>query len=267
MAAMAPEAAEGPYAALSARQTITIKRSQLATCVVQSEWWFRFCALFNGGALYRGLGERLAERERIARELHDTLLQGVQGLFLQTAAALEALPAQDSCRRALERTLERAEELLNEGRARIRDLRGDSQHSRTLVQAIALDAREIAPNTEATYSVRPSGNSQTLHPVVFDEVLLIVREALANAFIHAGASRIEAEVRYTKAALQVSVCDNGQGFDTAVLASKRWQQHWGLLGMQERARKLGGRVDIHSMRSLGTRIELNVPAAVAYLLH
>ena len=254
MAVIARKSAEDVYEHIWASRPIP----------VVPHWWFRLRTMFYAGMAYGGLGERLAERERIARELHDTLLQGVQGLLLQTGSALEVLPAQDSSRRALEHALERTEKLLSEARARIKELRGDSQGSRTLIQAVALEAREIAPSYKGVYSVSANGNPQKLHPVVFDEVLLIAREAHANAFLHAGASRVETEVRYTKTALQVSVRDNGQGFDPPHGVSKRWQQHWGLLGMHERARKLGGRVTIHSKRSLGTQIELSVPATVAY---
>jgi signal transduction histidine kinase len=119
-------------------------------------------------------------------------------------------------------------------------------------------------NREVGFKVTVVGSPLLLHPVVRDEVYRITREALANAFEHSKASSIEAEITYARASLSARVRDNGCGIDSEILSSGR-QGHWGLPGMQERARKIGGHLKIWSNPGAGTEIDLSVPAKVAYV--
>jgi signal transduction histidine kinase len=210
------------------------------------------------------LEERLAERERIGRELHDTLLQGVQGLILRFQATAEVMPAHLPARRAMERTLERADVLLEQGRARIKGLRDPSSALVALSEALAREGEHVKSYYEGDVIISVEGLPRDLHPIVREEVLLIGREALGNASRHAHATRIEADLFYGDSELRMRVRDNGGGIETFVLRDRGTRGHWGLLGMHERARSLGARLEIWSAANAGTEIDLRVPAAVAY---
>jgi signal transduction histidine kinase/ligand-binding sensor domain-containing protein len=207
---------------------------------------------------------RLAERERIARELHDTLLQGVQGLILRFQAATDMISARDPAREAMERTLERADDLLGESRARVLDLRDPVSGLVALQEALAAEGEQLAAAYPGEFSVSAEGVPRALHPIVREETLLLGREALVNAFRHAQATRIEVEVHYGDAGLRMRIRDNGCGIDPAVHADGGRRGHWGLSGMRERAKLLSARLDIWSTAGGGTEIDLRVPATMAY---
>jgi signal transduction histidine kinase/ligand-binding sensor domain-containing protein len=245
----------------------------------QTKWFYALCALMClalSGALYRvrmqqvsaqvraRLEERLAERERIARELHDTLLQGVQGLILRFQAATDRIPGREPARGLMERALERADELLGESRARVKDLRTPTSSVVELPQALAAEGEQLALAHPVQFRASTEGTPRELHPIVREEALLLGREALANAFRHANASQIEADVYYGETELRMRVRDNGSGIDQALLHEGGRVGHWGLLGMRERANKLSANLDIWSTQDAGTEIDLRVPAAVAY---
>jgi signal transduction histidine kinase/ligand-binding sensor domain-containing protein len=212
------------------------------------------------------LQERLLERERIARELHDTLLQGFQGLVLTFEAATRRIPAGQASREAMEKALVRADEVLAEGRDRVRDLRDALSLQGELSKALNETAEDLALVHAATFGLTVKGRPRPLHPVVLEEAYLIVREALTNAFRHAAARRIEIEVVYGMRRLSIHVRDDGVGIDTEVLAKGGVPGHWGLPGMQERATKLGARLLLRTGRSAGsgTDVGLDVPAVIAY---
>jgi signal transduction histidine kinase len=210
------------------------------------------------------LEERLAERERIARELHDTLLQGVQGLILRFQAATDRIPGCEPARALMERALERADEMLGESRARVKDLRTATSGVVELPQALAAEGEQLALAHPVQFRASTEGAPRQLHPIVREEALLLGREALANAFRHAKAGQIEADVSYGKTELRMRVRDNGSGIDQALLQAGGRVGHWGLLGMRERAEKLSAHLDIWSTQDAGTEIDLRVPAAVAY---
>jgi signal transduction histidine kinase len=140
------------------------------------------------------LEERLAERERIGRELHDTLLQGVQGLILRFQATAEVMPAHLPARRAMERTLVRADALLEQSRARVKGLRNPSSALVPLSEALAREGEHLKSYYEGEVIVSVEGVTRDLHPIVREEVLLIGREALSNASRHAQSTRMEAEI-------------------------------------------------------------------------
>ena len=206
------------------------------------------------------LEERLAERERIARELHDTLLQGFQGLILGFQAVAEQIPAEQPLHNQAERLLDRAENVLVEGRDRVRDLRvaqAGGELSRMLADAAA--SLELTPQI----TVVVEGTPRTLHPAICDEIMAIGKEALFNIARHAQAKSIEIGIRYDRAQLVARFLDDGVGIDQATLDQGR-EGHFGLTGMRERARKIRASFVVTSRVGSGTEIELVVPASVAY---
>jgi signal transduction histidine kinase/ligand-binding sensor domain-containing protein len=225
---------------------------------------FRMRALQISTQVRSRLEVRLAERERIARELHDTLLQGFQGLILRFQAAADMVSEREPAREAMERTLERADGLLDESRARVKDLRHPSSGLVALEEALATEGEQLAADYPGEFSITAEGLPRALHPIVREETLLLGREALVNAFRHAQATRIEAELHYGDTGLRMRVRDNGCGIDPAVLTKGGLLGHWGLLGMRERSKTLSARLDMWSTAGAGTEIDLRVPAAVAY---
>lgn len=161
--------------------------------------------------------ERLAERTRIARELHDTLLQSFQGLMLHFQAANDLLPA-GAAKEALEKALDRADQAIAEGRDAIQNLRSSTTVTNELAQSMAALGEELgrAPDGERgspTLRVSVQGTPRDLHPILRDDVYRIAREALRNAFHHAQANRIEAEITYGERLLSLRIRDDGKGID------------------------------------------------------
>ena len=245
----------------------------------QTRWFYALCALACLGVLtvsyrvrvrqvaaqVRGrLEARLAERERIARDLHDTLLQGMQGLIWRFQAATDRIPADEPARQLMEQSLDRADKLLGESRDKVKDLRPAASEAADLAKALAAEGEQFAQLHDAQFKVSVEGARRDLHPIVREEGLLIGREALSNAFQHAQARNIEAEVSYGDAALHVRIRDDGRGISPARARRRRKPGHFGLLGMRERAKKLGAHLEVWSKPGAGTEVDLRVPADVAY---
>ena len=217
------------------------------------------------GRLHERLEIRHSERERIARELHDTLLQGIQGLILRFHAIGERIPRQDPTRIMIDQALDRADEVLVDGRNRVRDLRVSDNATKDLAVAFAALGKELSQQHHPVmFRVVSSGTQQETDPVIREEVYLIGREALINAFQHANATEIEVEIAYDLKQLRICVRDNGIGIDSEILQAGRKPGHWGLVGMRERAGCIGGQLKIWARPGLGVDIELMVPAAIAY---
>ncbi len=213
--------------------------------------------------------ERLSERTRIARELHDTLLQSFQGLMLHFQRARNLLPTDPlQAGQHLDSALAGAEQAIVEGRNAIHDIRSTALVNEDLAQAMTALGRELSVSDAGAPSpdlnVVEEGASRPLDPVVRDEIYRIVREALRNAFSHAQAKNIEAEIAYGEKLLRVRIRDDGAGIDPHVLASGDRAGHWGLPGMRERAQQIGGHLDVWSELGAGTEVELTVPASAAY---
>jgi signal transduction histidine kinase len=211
--------------------------------------------------------ERLAERTRIARELHDTLLQSFQALMLHFQIVNELLPPGEA-RDALEKALDRADQAIVEGREAIQNLRASTALTNELTQALAALGDELssAPDFEkgsVKFLVSIEGTPRDLHPILRDDIYRIAREALRNAFRHAEASKIEAEVAYSQRLLRLRIRDNGKGIDPKHLDAGR-DGHWGLPGMRERAQQIGGQLDLWSEAGAGTEVELRIPGVIAY---
>lgn len=205
---------------------------------------------------------RTAERERIARDLHDTLLQGFQGLMLRLQAVADGLPAASDARQRLERSLERGDEALVEGRERVQQLRaagpgGDLAHA---LGALARDRAD--PRVAATVTVQ--GDARPLQALAEDEAILIGREALGNALRHAQAGCIDVVIAYTADGLRLTVTDDGIGLPADGPAAEGTRLRFGLIGMRERAARIGATLEIGAGDGAGTRIALWVPARRAY---
>lgn len=208
--------------------------------------------------------ERLEERERIARDLHDTLLQSVQGLILKFHAVWNQIPKDTPTYIALERTLDHADQILAEGRARIQNLRVDSASLSDLPAAFRCVAERTSQGRDATFKTVVEGRVRDLHPLVLEECYCIGREAIINSLSHSEAQRIEAEITYDSLQFRLRVRDNGRGIDPKILEAGGRPGHWGLRGMQERAQKIGGQLKFWSRPETGTEVELTVPGATAY---
>ncbi len=220
-------------------------------------------------ALNLAFGERLSERTRIARELHDTLLQSFQGLMLHFQKARDLLPLHPAeAVQTLDRALERADQAITEGRDAIQDIRSSNLLGIDLAEAITALGVELAAadvaGTPAAFGVTVEGAPKTLRPILRDEIYGIAREALRNAFRHASASRIETDITYGEQLLRLRIRDNGIGIDPGVLDQGERAGHWGLVGMRERAKRLGVRLEVWSREGAGTEVEVSAPASIAY---
>jgi signal transduction histidine kinase len=208
--------------------------------------------------------ERLEERERIARDLHDTLLQSVQGLILKFHAVLKQVPADMPAHNALEKTLDHADEVLAEGRARIQNLRVNPISLSDLPAAFRSIAEETSQSRETIFKTVVEGHVRDLHPLVLEECYCIGREAIINALTHSEGQHVELEITYDSRQFRLRVRDNGRGIDPKILEEGGRQGHWGLQGMRERAQKIGGQLKFWSRPETGTEVELIVPGATAY---
>ncbi len=210
--------------------------------------------------------ERLAERARIAQELHDTLLQGFLSASMQVHIARDRLADDSQVKPVLTRVLELMGQVIEEGRNAVRGLRLSPSASLDLEQAFAGFQRDADPKHAgkgADLRVIAEGKRRPLRPVLRDEVYSIGREALTNAFRHARAHHVEVELKYGVTRFQLLVRDDGCGIEPDVLRTGR-EGHWGLSGMRERADRIGARFRIFSNVSAGTEVELTVPARVAF---
>ena len=215
------------------------------------------------------LDERVNERTRIARELHDTLLQSFQGLMLRFQSARDLLPSHPAkAVEALDGALDRADQAIVEGRDAIQNLRSSTTVVNELAQAMTALAEDFAqgPNGErssVTFRASVEGTPRDLHPILRDDVYRIAREALRNAYRHAQASHIEAEVTYGVREVRLRIRDDGKGIDPQHLNAGR-ARHWGLTNMRERAQQIGSELNLWSEVGAGTEVELRIPGSVAY---
>jgi len=207
--------------------------------------------------------ERVNERGRIARELHDTLLQGFISVSMQLSVAMDQLPADSGARASFARAQKLTAQVIEEGRNAVRGFRSSDAETQRLEQAFSQVPQELNLKKLVNFQVIVEGRRQSLHPAIRNEVYLIGREALLNSFRHSGASRIEIELEYSPAQLRMFVRDNGCGIDEQFLQSGR-EGHWGLSTMRERAERIGAKLRALSRTGAGTEVELRVPAKVAF---
>lgn len=245
--------------------------------VVQSVWFKLALALLAAALLYLLYRQRLRintrralerfnlrveERESIARDLHDTLLQSMQGVIYSVKAMAMDLPPQEPMRRAMDRTVKLATDALVEGRDRVSELRAEAATRLNLsdaLQAIAAEHAGAAPQI----AVRSEGAPRELHPVVHDELLLMGRECLLNAIRHAQASEVKVVLQWGERTLKLVVSDNGVGMPAEVAATQSKPGHWGLEGLHERAHRLQAVLGLETGAG-GTEWTISVPAVLAY---
>jgi signal transduction histidine kinase/ligand-binding sensor domain-containing protein len=214
--------------------------------------------------------ERDEERTRIARELHDTLLQSFQGLMFSFQAARNLLPGRtEEAIRTLDGAICEGDGAIAEGRDAIQGLRANPSLESNLEHLLTAAGKELARSSTAEgeppdFRVMIEGTWQPLSPLLQDEVYRIAREILRNAFYHAHASRIEAELAYDNQFFRLRIRDNGKGIDRKVLEQGARQGHWGLPGVRERAKRIAARLKLWSEPGAGTEAELTVPARIAY---
>jgi signal transduction histidine kinase len=261
----------------------------VAPAYYQSYWFRLSCAVaFLGmlAAAYRlrlrqlsrefnlRLEGRVDERLRVARDLHDTLLQSFHGLLPRLQAAVNLLPGRASdARQVLEAAVDDAAQAITEARDAVQNMRSSATTENDLAKAVEAVGQELAAHhRDATgdtpaFSLEVEGAAQDLHPILRDEIYRIASEALRNAFLHAQARAIEVEIRYDPRQLRVRLRDDGIGIDADVLHQEGREGHFGFRGMRERAKGIGGKLEIWSEQGAGTEVELIVPAAVAYGAH
>jgi signal transduction histidine kinase len=215
------------------------------------------------------LEARVAERTRIARELHDTLLQGFQGLLLGFQTVFHLLPERPmEAKQRLGITIERAADAITEGRDAVQGLRDSVLEGNDLAPAISILGEELATHANQdrpAFCVAVQGQSRYLHPMLRDEIYKIAAEALRNAFQHARARRVDVEIRYEDEQFRMRVRDDGKGMDAAVLLGHAaGKAHFGLRGMRERATIMAAKLSVSSEVDAGTEVELRIPAGIAY---
>jgi len=242
-------------------------------------WWFRLSIVLVIGlvillffrlrvlSLTRQMNmrfeERLAERTRIAQELHDTLLQGFLSASMQLHVADEHLTADSPAKPLVGRVLKLMGRVIDEGRDALRGLRSWKMNSPDLEQAFSQIREEFPMHSQIGFRIIVEGTPRPLRSIIRDEIYQIGREALSNAFRHARASDIEVELEYASNHLRVLVRDNGSGIDAQVLLAGR-DGHWGLSGMKERTERIGGKLRVLSRAVAGTEVELSVPGKIAF---
>ncbi len=243
-------------------------------------WWFAALCVLAGlillGLLFRmqlrranarlreRLEERTLERERIARELHDTLLQGMQGIILRFQAVAASITGSQPAASQMEELLDRADAVLAESRDRVAELRNIPPQTSELPEAIAELLSTITKDQDVNISSGTTGQVRALDGSVNAEVFMIAREAISNALRHSECRVLETELVYERSWLRLRVRDDGRGIPEDVLREGGRTGHFGLAGMRERAKRLRGTLRISSQPGAGSEIELRIPASLAY---
>jgi len=213
------------------------------------------------------LEARLSERTRIARDLHDTLLQSFHGLLLRFQTVSNELPPGNT-KQKLDSAIDQAAEAITEGRDAVQELRSSTMVTNDLAVAISALGQELAAaetsEDSAVFRVTVEGTPRNLHPILRDEVYRIAAETIRNAFKHAHARQIEVEIRYDERQFRVRVRDDGKGIDPTILDGDGRAGHFGLHGIHERAELIGGKVTVWSERDSGMEVDLTIPASRAY---
>jgi signal transduction histidine kinase/streptogramin lyase len=208
--------------------------------------------------------ERISERERIARDLHDTFFQGIQGLLLRFQTGTSALPALEPVRPMFEDLLKQSDQVMREGRELVLDLRSHFSGDEDLAQAFASVCAELEAVFPTKYSVIVQGKTRPLQSRIGEEVFRIGKEAITNAFQHSEATTVEVEISFGDRDFKLHVRDNGCGIDPAIQETGTRAGHFGLTGMRERAKRIKAKLEIWSQIGAGTEIELSISAPNAF---
>ncbi len=255
----------------------------VAPAYYQTNWFRALCAVLFFAMLWAAyqwrvrqlqhqfditLDARVAERTRIARDLHDTLLQSAHGVLLRFQTVSQLLPERPmEAKEKLDHAIDQTADFITEARDQVQGLRDSTIQSNDLAMAIStLGADLTTDSTERRpeFRVAVEGEARNLHPIVRDEIYKIAAEALRNAFCHSQARQLEVEIRYDNEQFRLRVRDDGKGVDPAILSGQSREGHFGLSGMRERATLIGGKLAVWSEIDGGTEVELRVPASAAY---
>jgi signal transduction histidine kinase len=210
------------------------------------------------------LAQRIAERERVARDLHDTLLQGFHGLMMRFHLATQSIPQGQKARQEMEEAMDCADAILIESRDKIRDLRYESGREMSISQALLKLGEELKLQERASFETAVNGTPVDLDPMSYDDIYAIAKEALTNASRHSGASVIRAEIGFSQKCFRMRISDDGKGIESSVLNSGKRANHYGLAGMYERAVTLKADLRIANTNGRGAEVVLTVPSLVAY---
>jgi signal transduction histidine kinase/ligand-binding sensor domain-containing protein len=247
----------------------------------QANWFRTLCAMLFMALLWAAyqwrvrhlhhefemtLEARVGERTRIARELHDTLLQSAHGVLLRFQTVSQLLPGRPAeAKQKLDSAIDQTAQFITEARDEVQGLRDSTIERNNLALAISTLGQELALASSnqpcPEFQVTVEGTSQDLRPIIRDEIYKVAAEALRNAFCHAHAGRVEVEIRYGKDEFRLRVRDDGTGIDPAILARHGREGHYGLHGMRERAAIIGGKLTVWSEIDTGTEVELRVPVS------
>jgi signal transduction histidine kinase len=264
---------------LSTGEGATVRLQVLPT--VYQSWWFRSICLALAMAIValvyavrlRSAREKLRlrleatheERERIARDLHDTLMQSVQGLALQVHGWSEGNNDDpEEQRRAMRRAADAAQAAVREGRDKILELRASDANAVTLLDELRGTVEEFALIHPQSFDLAEAGRPSTLVPAAFEDVLEVAREGIRNAVLHSNARIVTVRIRYDTDALTLTICDDGDGLPASVAEAGYLEGRWGLVGMRERAHRLQARLSLFERVAGGTEMHLVVPGRVAY---
>jgi signal transduction histidine kinase/streptogramin lyase len=249
----------------------------------QTNWFRALCAIFLVALLWAAyqwrvrqlqhqfemtLEARVGERTRIARDLHDTLLQGAHGVLLRFQTVSQLLPDRPmEAKEKLDNAIDQTANFITEARDEVQGLRDSTVQSNDLALAISTLGQELrtdSANHRPAFRVVVEGEVRNLHPILRDEIYKIAAEALRNGLRHSQAREIEVEIRYDNEQFRLRVRDDGKGIDPAILSRQGSEGHYGLPGMRERATLIGGKLVVWSEANAGTEVELSVPASTAY---
>nr|WP_314547434.1 two-component regulator propeller domain-containing protein [uncultured Massilia sp.] len=252
---------------------------EIAPRLTQTVWFHALCAAAGAGLLAglyawrtrrlarrygERLRERLAERERIARALHDTLLQSMQALILRFHGVAKRLPAGSEGQRSIEDILDQADKVMTEGRNELLNLRTRRGDGDDIGHALVRFGQSLQEQFGPPFTLVATGTARAIEPGAHEEIYWIGREALFNAYQHARAGHIEAEIVYGDEHFGLFVRDDGAGMPDDVGPDGSKEGHWGVAGMRERALALGGSLEIWSRAGLGTELALQLPAQRVY---
>jgi signal transduction histidine kinase len=244
-------------------QTWWLKTASIIAALAVIAWVIRRRMQIVAENIRARLIERLDERERIARELHDTLLQGILSALMQLDLAEDELPKDSPVRGLVQRVLATLRQVTEEGRMALQGLRFQDAENNDLATAFQRIRKEFPHKDTIVFGVIAQGTARAVKAEVRNEIYRIGREAILNAYVHSEAVTIEVELQYARTHLSLIVRDDGRGIDSSILQGGR-EGHWGLTGMRERSQRVGATLKLWSRAAAGTEIELVVPGHIAF---